>query len=579
MQINRNIFFSEALLDFLTSRKIEYAVLSPGSRNTPLTFAAAHHKKLKTFSIIDERAAGFFASGLARSTGKPVILNCTSGTAAAEYLPAVIESFFQKIPLIIITADRPAKLRGTGANQTIYQNNIYGSHVIKAWDIAPPLPDARSVKKMARVFHELAALIDRGLEGPVHLNLQFDKPFEPDAITDTPTASELNKLKKSLRIADRKRKISPPAYKMSAALKKEINSAFHVFIFCGPDAVKSKEDSEYIARLCDKFDAPVLCDAFSGISKQHQSRYTFQSFHLYADKFIDDIRPDIIFQFGNLPVSKAGEEILAMKGVTRVIVNKDGKIRGEYGNKVFLCRSDIASFTKEVIRAVKNRRFFESGYDERINALEAAAETAKRTSLESFPFTEAEIIKVVAENCTFRNPLMISNSMPPRDFDYISGLVGKQLNLYHNRGASGIDGIIASAAGIAAGSSSRTFLVIGDVSFFYDLTSLQIIKQSNLCLTIVLLNNGGGKIFDMLPVKRFPEMVKHYYHTPAGVNYRKLISALDIRYDNPKSIRDLTEILGRDFNGCNVIECKTSIKDTIRMRKVAEEEFFLNLFI
>lgn len=579
MQINRNIFFSEALISFLASKKIRHAVLSPGSRNTPLTFAAAGNKKISTYSLIDERAAGFFASGLARSTKKPVILICTSGTAAAEYLPAVIESFFQKIPLIVITADRPAKLRGTGANQTIYQNNIYGDHVIKAWDVPPPEPDQRYAGKWSGVLGELSDLIDRGLNGPVHLNLQFDKPFEPDAFTDNLTASEIRILKKSLRITSKSGKRLPPAYKMSSELNKKITSAFHFVIFCGPDAVKSKEDSAYIGRLADTFGAPVLCDAFSGNSKQHQSRYTFHSFHLYAGNLISEIKPDIIFQFGNLPVSKAGEEILSMKGVTRVVVNREGEKKGDYGNTAIVCKADISSFAKEAVRTAKNKKFSDTSYYERIHALEQAAEEAKRHSLESILFTEAEIIKTVAENCTSRNPLMIGNSMPPRDLDYISGLIRGSLNLFHNRGASGIDGIIASAAGIAAGSVSRTFLIIGDVSFFYDLTSLQIIKQNNLNLTIVLLNNGGGKIFEMLPVKRFPEMIRQYYHTPAGVNYRKLIFAFDIRYDNPKTVRELTQILSKDFSGSNVIECKTSINDTIRLRKASEEKFSSNLIV
>lgn len=579
MQINRNIFFSEALISFLASKKIEHAVLSPGSRNTPLTFAAARHKKIKTYSIIDERAAGFFASGLARSTGKPVVLICTSGTAAAEYLPAVIESYFQQIPLIVITADRPARLRGTGANQTIYQNNIYGGHVSKAWDIAPPQFSTAYMKKFTGILQWLSDMIDDDSKGPVHLNLQFEKPFEPDDFTDELAAAELSRIKKMLKVTKPVKKAVNPAFKMPSALIKKLTSAYHCLIFCGPDAVQSKEDSEGIARLSDKFNAPVLCDAFSGLSKPHKSNYTFHSFHLYTDKLADEIRPDIIFQFGNVPVSKAGEVILSIKGITRVVVNKSGQIKGEYGNTAILCRSDIRSFTFEAIKAAKKRRFFDARYDERITYLERAAEDAKRDSMKSIPFTEAEIIKTVADNCTFRNPLMISNSMPPRDYDYISGLLKGERQMYHNRGASGIDGIIASAAGIAAGSASRTFLIIGDVSFFYDLTSLNIIRQQKLNLTIILLNNGGGKIFDMLPVRRFPEMLSQYYHTPAGVNYRKLISAFDIQYENAKSVGELREFLGRSFTGCNVIECKTSINDTLRLRKAAEEEFASNLCI
>ncbi|MCC6550352.1 MAG: 2-succinyl-5-enolpyruvyl-6-hydroxy-3-cyclohexene-1-carboxylic-acid synthase [Ignavibacteriaceae bacterium] len=574
MQINRNKFFSEALINFLASRKIQNAVLSPGSRNTPLTFAAASHKKIKTYSVIDERAAGFFATGLARSTKKPVILICTSGTAAAEYLPAVIESYFQKIPLVVITADRPACLRGTGANQTIYQSDIYGKHVLKTWDIAPPEMSVKYAEKFSTVLIKLSEVIDADIKGPVHINMQLDKPFEPDDFTDDKPQELIKSIKKKLLVGRDITNPKPEKFILPEQIAKKLKDSDKILIFCGPDAVKGKVESDDLQKLSKHLDAPVLSDGFSGIESKNKYRCVCSSFQLYSGRFTDKLKPRIIVQFGNLPVSKVGEEILSVKGITRIIVNSEGKIKGKYANTAVVCQSDIRSFVGEVLNKVKKSKDInQSPYFSTIVSADRSALDAKYYALDKVPFTEAEIIRKVDEKCNPGDSLMIGNSMPPRDFDYISALFSGNLRLFHNRGASGIDGIIASAAGIAAGAASRTFLIIGDVSFFYDLTSLNIVRQQKLNLTIILLNNGGGRIFDLLPVKRFPDMVKDFYNTPVGLDFKKLVTAFDIRYDNPITINELDSLLSKTFTGFNVIECKTSIKDSIKLRETADMYF------
>ncbi len=332
MNINRNIFWTELFFDILEKSGVKYFCISPGSRSTPLTFSAASNKKFKCFVHIDERSSGFFALGLAKTTGQPVVVITTSGTATAELYPAIIEAYQQRTPLIICTADRPPELLGRGANQTINQKNIYHNHIRYFKDAGLPSPNIPGLKRLMEIAGK-AVLMSR--QGPVHINFPFRKPFEPGSYTDKVNEEMFHKIRqlKSKASSFKKEKNQHDA-KLLKEILKSLNDAERGLIIAGPSKYDRKEKSD-IVKLARDFNFPLIADASSqlrfGNSLNKNIITNYEGF-LRNNLFRKNNSPDLILQFGSTPSSKAVESFLEQIKTKRYIINEFGDVFDPWNN-------------------------------------------------------------------------------------------------------------------------------------------------------------------------------------------------------------------------------------------------------
>ncbi len=570
MNINRNIFWTELFFDILGKSGVKYFCISPGSRSTPLTFSAASNKKFKCFVHIDERSSGFFALGLAKATGQPVVVITTSGTATAELYPAIIEAYQQRVPLIICTADRPPELIGRGANQTINQKNIYHNHIRYFKDAGLPSPDISGLKRLIDIAGK--AVLKSG-QGPVHINFPFRKPFEPGSFTDKINKEKFHKIRQlKSKAFSFKKEINKHDEKLLKEILKSLNDAERGLIIAGPSKYDRKEKSDII-KLARDFNFPVIADASSqlrfGNSSNKNIITNYEGF-LRNDLFRKYNSPDLILQFGSTPSSKAVESFLEQIKTKRYIINEFGDVFDPWNNAsgVLQCSpSQFYKFSKRI--GVKKKQTQRKWLNEFLDA-DRVSDKIKQNLItnSSFP-NECRIIPEVISCLPNNTHLMISNSMPIRDFDYFAPLTGKNIVVHTNRGASGIDGIISTALGIKKATAEPTLLLTGDLAFYYDISSLLTAKKYNIPLVIVLINNNGGGIFGMLPISDCGLKFREYFTSPHYLDFASIIRGFKANYKLVKSWDNLKKYIHEAFQRhvFTILEIKTDIKSSVNLRK------------
>ncbi len=575
--INRNILWADTFVRVLVSCGVKYASLSPGSRNTPLTLAFASNKKIKSFVHVDERSSGFFALGLAKATNTPVAIVCTSGTATAELYPAIIEAYQQRVPLIVCTADRPPELRGRGANQTINQNNLYKNHIRWFYDAGLPEMTIESINKLKEGTNKAFYKCLFSAKGPVHINFPFKKPFEPKSFTheideDTLRFAESNTKNKLYTLPESESTISRKSWIND--ISKLISARKRGIIIVGPGNFGKAFINECYG-LSLRLNYPVFADGNSqlrfGSHKKDNIISHYDAF-LRSDDFAKQIRPDIILQFGRTITSKGLETFLSNCSADRYMINEFGdwfdpseRAKASYALDPFV-------FCKSINRILDNSGF--SSVDKnwllKIKDAEDKSANLKSKIIDQSVFSSEgriieEVLKVAPDGCN----IMLSNSMPVRDFDYFASNNNKTITVYNNRGASGIDGIISTALGISAASKNHTILLIGDLAFYYDLNSLLFAQNYKTSLTIVLINNNGGGIFEILPISNYGKIFKEYFITPHKLNFAKLVDAYDAKYFAASSWEQFKNLLTRasKIKGLTVLEVKTNTAVSVKLRR------------
>ena len=562
MKINRNKFWSDIFIEYLIHSGIKDVVISPGSRNTALTLAFAAHKKLNAISIIDERGAGFFALGLSKSTKKPVVLVCTSGTAVAEYYPAIIEAYQQRIPLIICTADRPAHLIDTGANQTIRQTNIYKNHIRFFADCGLPVLKENAVIKYAGKISEGLNTSRITNRGPIHFNFPFEKPFEPDNYTDEISKEQFRTLTRVsspgiLHSSDGGEKNNARLLKL---VQKELASCKNPLILVGPGSF----DDEFFA-LCDSFasqyNAVIFGDVASGIrfTKRKISHLSVNYDSLLRNETIPaDIFPDVIIIFGRTMTSVYVEKLLKKPSGFRIIINEFGdRFDPTKNNRCIINRSPV-SFLKQVLGHTKReKKRSTNNFSDFIQQIDSRIELRKSEFLKTTPrLSETGVVQTILTSIPHNSKLMLGNSLPIRDYDNFASPLKKRITVEHNRGASGIDGITATALGLAYNDRRPSFLITGDVSLYYDINSLWISNRHKIPLIIFLMNNNGGRIFDMLPVAKFGETYQQFFVTPLNLNFKPIVQGFGGNYIKVQSYAELEEAIkkGLSLQGLTVVD-------------------------
>lgn len=571
IKVNRNYFWANTFLDQLAEYGVKYACVSPGSRSTPLTYALSQNKRIKTYVIIDERSSGFFALGLAKQTNTPVIVVTTSGTAAAELYPSIIEAYQNRVPLIICTADRPAYLRNSGANQTINQDNLYKNHIRFFYDTGLPILESNQIqilKTNAINAYNISLKYNRG---PVHINFPFEKPLEPSSFTDV---IEEKIITNSLPQVD-----SISLYKIENGLSKKdfniISSSLKkekfALITVGPGNFSDKFLSE-LEIFSTKFSIPIFADSSSGLGfKLQKLQNLISNFDalIRYDLINTFFSPKINFHFGRTVTSTKLEEFLVNAGAKRFVINPFGDMF-DSSRKSKVIKINEIDFLNSFIKINFTPEDKSLAMLARLKEIDENIEKIKSSIiLNSKALNEPSILTEVLNSIPPNSNLMMGNSVPIRDLDFFSSAIRKNINVFQNRGASGIDGITSTALGIASNSKNPTYLVIGDLSFYYDINSLLIAKQFSIPLITILINNNGGAIFKFLPIAEHKDILKKYFLTPTNLSFKKITEAFDIDYSELKKQQDIVNHIKVSSIRKKpvVFEIKTSSDYSLNIRK------------
>ena len=544
---NRNYAATVPFVEALTRLGLQHAAITPGSRNTPLAFAFAANPDVTDSSHHDERSAGFFALGMARSTRRPVALVCTSGTAAAEYLPAIIEGRNARIPLIVLTADRPPETRDVGAPQTIDQHGMYGRAV--KWSYEAPVPQA--TPDIINAFTALAgrawsAAIEAPM-GPVHLNLPFRDPLAPIVVAGDVPDDLPEPLFPSYSP-------SPPATPPIELIERVFNSFMSrkTLMIAGPT-----DDPGFAApaaELATRGQIPVVADPLSGLrTGNHDLTNVISTGDWLARRgdLDNSLRPELVLRFGATPTSKSLTDWLAANRDVEQILFEEAGWRDPSASADHLIRSDPTG-AATMLAARINEPVNPAWVDQWRRAETAIIEGY------DVPFpSEPAVVRALNASLPSGAALWIASSMPIRIMDAFFTPIGRDVSFYGNRGANGIDGLISSALGTAVGTSRPTYVYAGDLSTLHDLTALATAVRMKVPVTVVLVNNDGGGIFHLLPQVDFPEAFEKHLGTPHGLDFSKIAEAFGIEHQLPTTSDALGDLIATPSAGPRIIEIQT----------------------
>lgn len=459
-----------AFVDELVRSGVRHFCVCPGSRSTPLALTIAGHGAARLWMHIDERSAGFFGLGLAKALREPVALVCTSGTAAANFMPAVVEAFFARVPLLVLTADRPHELRDCGAPQTIDQVRLFGAHVKWFVDLAEPDATPELLRYVRTVACRAAATALRGPAGPVHINCPYREPLIPLPGPEPATLEQRPGDRPYVAVAHAPR---APDAGLVAALAAELRVARRGLIVCGPQNDPALADA--LVRLAEALGYPILADPLSGLRRGPHDRALVLDCYdaaLRDGDLVERFAPELVLRFGAMPTSKPLLLFLQRHGDCRqILVDGDGG-----WNEPTLLASDVVHAEPRLLCTALTAELPEPPPDVGTAAWAAswsAADRAAREAIAARLATLDELFegKVFAELAALLPDgalLYAGNSMPVRDLDTFFAAGDRAVRVLANRGANGIDGVVSSALGAGAAGIGPLVLVIGDLSFYHD---------------------------------------------------------------------------------------------------------------
>ncbi len=574
---NRNTLWGRVIADELAAAGVSGAVLSPGSRSTPLTVAIADHDGIETFSVLDERSAAFFALGRARRTGEPTAVVCTSGTAAANYHPAVIEASQSRVPLLLLTADRPPELADSGANQTVDQEKLYGDAV--RWYRTLPEPEPRD-----RKLRSLRTTIDRAVgettgvpAGPVHLNCPFRKPLEPvevegdvpaDLAERAPLAVEGRDGPFVERTAGRPTLTEGEIESVAATL----DAADRGLLVAGPSDAPTL-DTDAVAALAAATGFPILADPLSGLRfGDHLDREDVTvcgGYDSYLDGASEWPEPEVVLRAGASPTSKVLRQYLRDHADQQFVVDPAGGWREAEFTATDLLVADPARLAAGLAAEIGDDAAGSTTdrYRERFAAAERAYWDLIDDARADETF-EGQVLATVAERVPDPATIFVSNSMPVRDLDRFGRPRAADLTVLGNRGASGIDGITSTALGAGSATDDQLVLVTGDLAYYHDTNGLLSIARCGVDATIVLVNNDGGGIFHLLPIEDFDPPFTEQFRTPHGLDFEPTADLYGLAFQRvrPDDFADAFEP-SQGMDGTQVIEVVFDAEASHRTRE------------
>ena len=558
--------FAEAFFAELAEH-VDSVVVSPGSRSTPLVLSAvgypvfagaagehASASRLEPVVVLDERSAGFVALGLTKASRRPVALVCTSGTAAANYLPAVVEAYHSRLPLVVITADRPASYHDWGSPQTIFQNGLYAKHVQWATEVAVPRYNPRGGGRLTALRAIQNACGPPG--GPVHINWPLEKPLEPPgseppstelntgspsgmpsetdgvAISEGVAASGIRHLLENPR-ASINPDLLPPAYAKGLVVVGHGNL--------------SASEAEAVARFSEAAGWPIVAEASSGMRFGEWNSNVLSCSHFLLSDPLTMPQPDVAVRVGGHHIDRSLPRFLdADLPEHRIIVAPPGC----WDDPAFLAtefiHGDIAAIFNRAADSIPENAADPSWAGLWHEADEAAAMALAEVSA-SENLTEAKAVRIL---CDFlangsEDILYASSSLPIRHLEFFAAPASKPLRVLANRGANGIDGVISSACGAATESSSLTTVLLGDLALLHDIGGLLTAIQLGVSLRLVVLNNNGGAIFSQLPIADAvdADTFSKFFRTPHNLDLSFLGDFPGVRHTRVSTADELMSAL------------------------------------
>ncbi|MEC4816091.1 MAG: 2-succinyl-5-enolpyruvyl-6-hydroxy-3-cyclohexene-1-carboxylic-acid synthase [Scytonema sp. PMC 1069.18] len=531
---NISTLWATLIIEELIRNDVNYFVISVGSRSTPLTVAVARHSRAKNLVVFDERSAAFLAVGYARATGNPAVLISTSGTASANYFPAVIEASTDTIPLIVLSADRPPELHQTGANQTIQQFNLYGNYT--KWQFNLPCPEQNILPAMVlTTINQAIYQARKSPAGTVHINCMFREPLTPNNVDiDEIYLASLNQWQQQHKpYTQYTYSISIPNPTSINQLANIINRTSRGIIVVG--RLNNQADIQAVVQLAEKLNWPVFTDIQSRIrlSNSLSNLINYYDRLLLIDVLNEGQPLDTILQFGNSVTSKTFLQLLNQHQFSHHIVVIENDLRSDPEHTVSLrIDANIAEVCNLLLP-----------YIHITNSLDWVRQLKQKSqlvhqSIDEFLFSRQEIsepavARIISRYIPQNHGLFLASSMPIRDMDMYAAPESSIIPVAANRGTSGIEGTIASAIGFAAGLNSPVTLLIGDLSFLYDLNSLALLKSISQPIIIVVVNNNGGGIFSFLPIANFQDVFEQYFGVPHGIKFQCAAHMFGIDYYAP----------------------------------------------
>ncbi len=541
---NVNTLWARVLVDELVRCGLRHAVIAPGSRSAPLVFQFAERREIDDRSIIDERSAAFFALGMARSLGMPVALLCTSGTAAANFYPAVCEAGADDVPLIVLTGDRPVEDHDCGAQQVMDQRELYGNQVRMFHQLAQPEADSRKLAYLrttaCRAWHSATG----PRAGPVHLDLPFDKPLEPvnalagdrghlgpDALRfDAPAVAGRPEGRPYLARTQLSAGFDPGDLERIA---ERIDGSQRPILLAGADR-RGPSYRQALRRFAERAGIPVLAEAASGLRHwDARGDHVIGSFELLAEAgSVAELEADLVLRIGHPPLTWAAQRWLSERtGAYHLQVDRGGRILDPDRRLDEHIVGDPAAIFEALGQHVAPAS---AGRRSRVAALRsadrAAAEELGRALTEQDALTAPRLWHELGRLLPEDAALYFSSSMLVRHLETFMCAHRNTLAVHFNRGLNGIDGVVSTAAGIAAArrasigpDAAPTVLVIGDVALRHDVAALLIAIEQCLDLTVVIVDNGGGEIFEYLPSANFGGIHEKHFATSESLSIAEIL--------------------------------------------------------
>lgn len=530
---NINSFTASVIIEEFVRNGVNFFCVSPGSRSTPLAVAVARNEKAESQIFIDERAAAFFALGYARSKNKPAVLICTSGSAVANFLPAIVEADADNIPLIALTADRPPELIECGANQTTKQKNIFSNFV--RWEITISPPDVMIPPETVLTTIDFAVNKASNLhKGPVHVNCQFREPLAP--IKKEFPSSHYDKLLDWIDSDNTYTRYSKPSLTIDSSetewICKILSRERKGLVVVG--RLPLSEDKRITKLMLDKLGWPVFADTQSGIKCQYSIENFDQS--LIAD-LNDDHNPKTILYLGEQIISKRLLEFIEKKKYSKLIRVKESPERRDpthsTTNHIQLAVSTFSRLVFSYINEMRPSQYYHAWH---------AISNSTRSIVEAFfgnynPNNEASVARDLCAIIPKNHALYIANSMPIRYIDMF-GEINPNVAVGSNRGVSGIDGLIASALGFSFATDRPITVFAGDLSIIHDLNSLIRIRDFNQQVIIIVINNNGGGIFSLLPIAKHPDIFDPYFTSPHDLTFVHMAQTFSMDYYNGENFKE-----------------------------------------
>jgi 2-succinyl-5-enolpyruvyl-6-hydroxy-3-cyclohexene-1-carboxylate synthase len=552
-----------AFVDELARAGLRDVCFAPGSRSTPLAVMIARHPDIQLWTHLDERSASFFALGMAKASRRPVGLVCSSGTAVANFYPAVVESRYSRVPLVVMTADRPPELQDVGAPQTIDQNRIFGEH--PRWFANVALPESTpDMLRYARSIAGRAVSIATGEPaGAVHLNFPFREPLMP---VESETYQEVAPDSRPQFHASQGRRTAE--HETVSAIADQLSNHRRGLIVCGPQ--DDPQLGPAVSSLASVLGFPILADPLSLVrTGPHHNELVIDSY----DAFLKDqdicatLRPEVIIRFGAMPTAKPFL-LYTQKypDVWNLLV--DG---GDGWNDPALLANDVihadpVAFCDALSAQVAERQFTPlEGWSADWKAIDRCTRQVLDEQISSYDeLFEGRIFQELSGVLPENSLLYAGNSMPVRDMDTFVPGADRYIQFLSNRGANGIDGVISSALGASTVAGGPTVLVIGDISFYHDMNGLLAAKLHDLNATIVLVNNDGGGIFSFLPQADHPEHFEALFGTPHGLDFSPVADLYGLEFQRVSTWQQFNEAMEQSLvdPGVQVIEIPSPDRTT-----------------